>query len=198
MVVVRWIWIRHGETEENRNRRYLGHYDAPLTEYGRQQAFAAAERLMSEKIDYVYTSDLLRCRETAEIIAYSYGLQPICVPQLRELDFGEWDRKTYQEIMQTHRQTAEEWYNNPYSVSPPGGESLRQLGDRVGDWLCELEKKMHPNETAALVTHGGPIRWFLAAQVKGDPSAFWSAACPGTGGIFIVDKYRQTWVSPSS
>ncbi|GEN33403.1 MULTISPECIES: histidine phosphatase family protein [Aneurinibacillus] len=194
---MRWIWVRHGETADNRERRYLGHYDAPLTDRGKKQAKAAARRLEKETIHYVYTSDLERCRETAAIIASPHRLAVMEVPELRELNFGRWDRKTYEEIMQTDKQLAEKWYNNPYETAPPGGESLAELGNRVSRWLFALEKQMHPDETAVLVTHGGPIRWFLTGHVTGKPSAFWSVRGPGTGEIFIVDKHGQTWSSPS-
>lgn len=194
---VRWIWVRHGETEDNRSRRYLGHYDAPLNKQGREQAFAAAERLKNEPVTYIYTSDLLRCKETAHIIACSQKMTVVETAALRELDFGQWDRKTYEEIMRTHKSLAEKWYNNPYDVSPPEGESLYELGDRIGRWLSDLEERMLPTETAVLVTHGGPIRWFLAEYLLGDPGAFWSVRGPGTGDILITEKYGQTWRSSS-
>jgi alpha-ribazole phosphatase len=194
---MRWIWVRHGETEENRLRRYLGHYDAPLNERGRDQAKKVARQLGGEKIDYIYTSDLGRCQETAEYIARQHGIVPLVVPELRELHFGEWDRKTYEEIMQTHPEIAGEWYNNPYDIVTPGGESLRQLGERVDRWLLTLEQSMQPGETAVLVSHGGPIRWFCATWLKRDTAAFWTVEGPGTGEFFIVNKCGQIWTSPA-
>ncbi|ERI07702.1 phosphoglycerate mutase family protein [Aneurinibacillus aneurinilyticus ATCC 12856] len=195
---VRWIWVRHGETEDNRSHRYLGHYDAPLNERGKEQALAVADQLKNESITYIYTSDLLRCKETAHIIAQPQGMTVVETAALRELNFGRWDRKTYEEIMQANKSLAEKWYNNPYDVTPPEGESLAKLGDRVGRWLSDLEKRMLPTETAVLVTHGGPIRWFLAARISGNPDAFWSVRGPGTGDILITEKYGQTWRSSSS
>ncbi|MBN6186764.1 histidine phosphatase family protein [Aneurinibacillus sp. BA2021] len=194
---MRLIWIRHGETEENRARRYLGHYDAPLTARGREQAAAAALRLQGEHVHYMYTSDLVRCRETADLVARPHGMEPIAAPALRELDFGLWDRKTYEEIMRTHKSLAEKWYNHPYDTAPPNGESLRDLGHRLDTWLRKLTRQMMSDETAVLVTHGGPIRWFLAAHVVQDPEKFWSVAAPGTGSIIVVNKGRQKWTVSS-
>ncbi|MFT9849084.1 histidine phosphatase family protein [Aneurinibacillus sp. REN35] len=195
--MIRLIWIRHGETEENRARRYLGHYDAPLTAFGREQAASAALLLQHETIHSIYTSDLIRCRETAAIVARPHDVEPRVVPELRELDFGAWDRKTYEEIMLTHKTLAERWYNNPHDVAPPNGESLRDLRNRLGVWLDALVGRMKPGETAVLVTHGGPIRWFLATYVAEDPQAFWSVTGPGTGSVIVTNKGRQKWMASS-
>ncbi|AMA71903.1 MULTISPECIES: histidine phosphatase family protein [Aneurinibacillus] len=194
---MRWIWVRHGETQENRERRYLGHYDAPLTARGRRQAEVVAERLSGERIDFIYTSDLLRCRETAEVIARVHGLYPFVAKELRELDFGKWDRKTYEEIMQRDKQLAKEWYNDPYTITPPEGESLQELGKRVDRWLLALQERMHPREIAVLVSHGGPIRWFLATWIMETPACFWSVKNLGPGEFFIAEKCGQTWIARS-
>ena len=187
--------MRHGETNENRERRYLGHYDAPLAPSGRQQAEATAELLAGERITRVYTSDLLRCIETTDIVCKTSNLSPVIVPALRELDFGNWDCKTYEEIMNEDPERAESWYNNPYITSPPGGETLAMLGDRVDDWLHELFADMKADETALLVSHGGPIRWFQAAWLARKPEDFWQMPGVQPAGFITVRYDGEMWIN---
>lgn len=191
---MRWIWMRHGETKENRERRYLGHYDAPLSPSGRQQAEAAAKLLAGEKITRVYTSDLLRCVETANIVCATRGLSPLKVRELRELDFGRWDCKTYEEIMNADPERAESWYNNPYITSPPGGETLAMLGERVDGWLRALFADMQAEETVLLVSHGGPIRWFQAVWLAGKPEDFWKMPGVKPASFIAVWYEGDNWI----
>ena len=95
--MLRLILVRHGETEWNAQRRYQGHSDVPLSALGRRQAARAAERLAALKIDAVYTSDLGRALETAEIIAEQRGLEVCAEPRLRELNFGVFEGLTFDE-----------------------------------------------------------------------------------------------------
>ena len=87
----RLLLARHGETEWNARRVWQGHRDVPLTAVGREQAAALATRLAAERIDAVWTSDLARARETAEIVGARLGLVPRVTPLLREIDVGAWE-----------------------------------------------------------------------------------------------------------
>jgi alpha-ribazole phosphatase len=192
---MRCIWVRHGETEDNIQGRYLGHYNAPLAPSGREQAAAASEALSGEHITRIYTSDLLRCVETAHTIGNKRRMKPVLTSALRELDFGEWDRKTYDEIIRENKVHIERWYGNPYEVSPPQGETLSQLGERLDNWLHRLQKEMQPDETALLVSHGGPIRWFQAAWLEGDGKRFWYVPNVRHGEILKAEWHEQAgWV----
>ncbi|MCK9910505.1 histidine phosphatase family protein, partial [Microbacteriaceae bacterium K1510] len=108
--LMRWIWIRHGETAENNVGQYLGHYDVPLHQRGIVQATELAQALADEPISLVFSSDLIRAVETARIIGQRHGLEPAPVSALRELSFGRWERKTYDELMSTERELVERWY----------------------------------------------------------------------------------------
>ncbi|WCN38295.1 histidine phosphatase family protein [Aneurinibacillus uraniidurans] len=191
---MRWIWMRHGETKENRERCYLGHYDAPLSARGRQQVEAAAELLAGQTITRIYTSDLLRCVETAVGIAAARGVVPIHTSGLRELDFGEWDCKTYDEIMNDDPERVKSWYNNPYITAPPNGETLLMLGDRVDRFLCTLSLDMQADETALLVSHGGPIRWFQATWMTDQAAPFWQMPGVEPAGFFAVSYNGERWI----
>ncbi|MBX6395401.1 MAG: histidine phosphatase family protein, partial [Alicyclobacillaceae bacterium] len=83
--------VRHGETVWNREQRLQGHQDIPLTDKGREQARAVARRLSTEPWDLVYSSDLSRARETAEIIAKHCGVRVVTDPRLRERFYGRFE-----------------------------------------------------------------------------------------------------------
>src|SRR5204862_6778501 len=92
------ILARHGETDWNRDGRFQGHADPPLNDRGREQARALASELAGDVLDAVYTSDLLRAHETAQIVAATKGLSVVVDPDLRERDVGEWSGLTLPEI----------------------------------------------------------------------------------------------------
>ncbi|WP_416828833.1 histidine phosphatase family protein [Ectobacillus polymachus] len=184
------VFIRHGQTNENAAHCYLGHYDAPLNETGREQLSQLAIQLKG-KIPIgkgkIYASDLARTMESAQIIGSALQLNPIPVVALRELDFGEWDCKTYEMITEKEAERFETWIHNPFEISPPNGETLHQLGERFDTWLEEA--LLHTEETLIVVSHGGPIRWFLSKWVRQDENEFWNVKGikNGKGIVFEFD-----------
>jgi len=151
--------IRHGETDWNRDEICMGQMDVPLNERGRRQALLTAERLASEQIDAVYTSDLSRALETARPIAERHDLIPIARRDLRELDYGCWQGLKSAEI---RRRFPEASAGGPQgeddlSFQPAGGESRTRLYERAVRAFEEILRH-HPDETVIIVTHGGVIR----------------------------------------
>ncbi|WP_273000054.1 histidine phosphatase family protein [Hydrogenibacillus schlegelii] len=148
--------VRHGETLWNRERRYQGQVDVPLSEVGRRQAHAVARRLAAERWDRVYSSDLVRARETAEIIARHCGIPLLTDPRLRERAYGRLEGLTRQEIeVLTGGKGRREQDLEPYGV-----ERWEDLADRsqavVDEWVSA-----HPGERLIAVSHGGWIRALL-------------------------------------
>lgn len=185
---MKWIWVRHGETELNAQRRYLGHLDAPLNDRGKRQAQKTADLLRHRAIHRIYSSDLTRCLETAEPLGERLELVPIIVPSLRELDFGKWDGRTYEELVQADASRVEEWVDNPFDQAPPGGETLHAFGRRVDKWLNRLFQDMTQEETIVLVSHGGVIRYFESKWVWGASEKFWDVQ-----GLSHGDYLEATW-----
>ncbi|MHB0912811.1 MAG: alpha-ribazole phosphatase [Armatimonadota bacterium] len=157
---MRIILVRHGETVFNRDSRYQGHMDSELSPRGREQAEAAAERLSGEKIDAVYSSDLSRARETAEAIAARHGLPVTTDPALRECSFGDWEGLTVREITERYPELYASYRRDSLTHRAPGGERLEELSERVVR-AVEAIAESHPDETVAVVVHGGPIRAFV-------------------------------------
>jgi broad specificity phosphatase PhoE len=153
--VTELLLVRHGETDWNRERRFQGHADPPLNETGREQAQALAAELAGEGIDLVYTSDLARAVETAEIVAARLGADVHSMRDLREIDVGEWQGLTWQQIEERYPEGAHSWRERGHGWE--SGETYEQLGDRVVAALRRIASD-HPEERVLVVGHGGTIR----------------------------------------
>ncbi|HEX7083206.1 MAG TPA: histidine phosphatase family protein [Gaiellaceae bacterium] len=139
------ILARHGETDWNSQGRWQGWADPPLNERGRQQAAALAERLRETPFDAVYTSDLRRAHETAEIVARPHGVPVVADPGLREIDVGSWSGLTRAEI------------DERFGGERPDGETREQHRARVRA-AAERLVRAHGDERILLVSHGGTMR----------------------------------------
>jgi alpha-ribazole phosphatase/probable phosphoglycerate mutase len=152
--------IRHGEIEGEQPRRYNGHKDVDLTDNGRSQIRRLAYHLQDVTFSAIYASDLRRSVESAEILAQNRGVQPISLSALRERNFGLWEGLTFEEVDQRYPETFRSWAKNPLTHSPIGGESTLEARDRI---IPALENIIlnHPNQTIAVVAHGGVNRIIL-------------------------------------
>ena len=188
--------MRHGETIWNRERRYQGQSDIPLTGEGRTQARILSERLKNEKIDVIYASDLSRTIETAEIIAKYHGQKVLTAPLMRELSFGIWEGMTYDEIIQKWPQEYKEWQADPYNKKPPEGETLSELCQRVSKFLMETAKK-HPESRILVVSHAGPIRAVLSVLLNLRQDFFWKFKISNTS-LTIIEYDGQKELAESN
>jgi probable phosphoglycerate mutase len=146
--------LRHGEPSVfgRINGRLPG---VGLSDKGRGEITAVAERLAVEKIDAIYASPLQRTRETAEILAERLALPVLYREDIIELDFGEWTGLTADQIRKDERWHM--WSNCRSIATIPGGESWRKVQDRVVHALFDLER-LHPEESVVVVSHGDVIR----------------------------------------
>ncbi|XP_015953303.1 phosphoglycerate mutase-like protein 4 isoform X1 [Arachis duranensis] len=154
------VVVRHGETAWNADGRIQGHLDVELNEAGRQQAAAVADRLSREpKISFIYSSDLQRAYETAQIIASRCGgLEVIKDSDLRERHLGDLQGLIYREAAKTHPIAHKAFSSrNEDQEIPGGGESIAQLFQRCTSALQRIGRK-HKGERVVVVTHGGFIR----------------------------------------
>ncbi len=146
--------VRHGETDWNQSGRIQGHRDPPLNDVGRAQARLASHRLVQLGPTALYSSDLQRAYETAQIIGVALGSRVIQKPSLREINFGIWQGWTSQEISERDPEGYAARRANPYDVTPEGGETWRRFYDRavlaVHEILASSDAKR-----IAVVAHGG-------------------------------------------
>ena len=140
------LLARHGETDWNVQKRWQGHADPPLNERGRAQARDLAARLAETPLDAIYSSDLRRALETAEIVAAGRGLPIGTDPRLREIDVGAWEGLTGDEVAERFPDGAR-----------PDGESLEAFRDRVVGTLSAIGES-HDGATVLVVAHGGCAR----------------------------------------
>ncbi len=150
--------VRHGETDWNRERRYQGHADTPLNDAGRRQARELASALGTEGLSAVYTSPLRRASETAAIIADRLGLEALELEALREIDVGDWQGLTVDEVRTRFPQRADVAWRSGWS----NGETHEELAARVVPALLDLAR-LHVDDRVVGVTHAGPIRAALMA-----------------------------------
>lgn len=154
--MVSLLLARHGETEWNRTHRWQGFTGPPLNELGRQQGKDLTEELERRKIDAVYSSDTIRAVETAEIVAVRRGLEVRQDARLREVNFGEWEGLTRQEINERYAGAFSRW-DACKLEAPTGGESDLAMAERVLEALSEIADR-HLGCQVLVVTSGGPIR----------------------------------------
>lgn len=169
---VRLILVRHGVTPWNEADRFQGRVDIGLSPEGEEQALLLAKRLASEELHAIYTSDLKRAWETAARIALGRDIPIIPEPRFRELDFGAWEGLTYSEVQARHPEALKRWEEDPWSEAPHGGESLRQLTERVGGAMKAIVQK-HPGQMVLVVAHGGSFQVLLCLALNLHPKARW-------------------------
>ena len=171
------IWfVRHGETEWNRTKRYQGHSDIPLNENGRRQAQETASLLAKETLSAIYASDLKRAVETAEAIAQTHELRVQQKPELRELHFGLWEGLRYEQIMEKWADELSLMYEDPERGRAPEGEGFSDLAKRAWPALQALREAHQEEDAIAVVAHGGTIR-VLLCLLQGKPlQQLWDVA----------------------
>jgi probable phosphoglycerate mutase len=154
------LLARHGETDDNLEPiRVQGFTDTPLNDTGRCQAASLAERVAGDGIRSLWTSDLSRARETAEIVGARIGLEPALDPRLREANRGRWEGHRFIDIARDEPELYAAWLRAGDSWRFPGGESLLEQQERV---LASLADIHATGELPALtVCHGGSIRVVL-------------------------------------
>ena len=161
------IFIRHGESEGNKNSRFNGNLDLLLTDRGRIQAQKTAEYLDKYKIDKVYASDLQRALETAEIIAERQNLDVIKDRDLREIFGGDFEGKIYSDLKNLYPVEFDMWLNDLGNCRCPNGESIRELLHRFNNRIKEIAVE-NRGKTILIGTHAMPIRVMSTVWYKKD------------------------------
>ena len=156
--MTRFIVVRHGETEWNRQGRYQGHLDSPLTPVGHAHGRALADRLARHRFTALYSSDLGRARRTAELVAGRTGHAVLLDARLRERNLGIFQGLTKAEVKGGF--PAEYRLHKTPDFVIPQGESARQRFECAVSCFEELAR-IHASEQIVVVTHGGVISAML-------------------------------------
>jgi len=160
---VRLFLARHGETPGNREMRYLGAVDEPLSAAGAAQADGLAAALGPLPLAAVYASPLRRTAETGRRIAAALRLDLRFEERLREQCFGDWEGLSRPEVLEKDREALLGWEAD-LSLAPPGGDSLAVVQERMVA-LAEELRQAHDGAWVALVSHVGPIKALLCAAL---------------------------------
>ena len=166
------LLVRHGDTELNSAERYWGSTDVKLSDAGFKQAERLRNRLATERIDAIYSSNLKRASATAEIIASSHRLDAITCAELGEMNFGELEGLTFNEISQLYPGVTELWRQRSPKLKFPGGESVDEFNKRVSQFVERL-KNHTPQETILIVAHSGSLRSLMCHLLGIGPEHRW-------------------------
>jgi broad specificity phosphatase PhoE len=177
---MRMFLIRHGETRWNETKRFQGISDIELNARGHAQAHALAQSLGRESLAAIYTSPLIRARQTAESIARLHACPLLVEEGLKELNQGHLEGLTAEELRKDFPDFFPKWLKEPGTLVLPGGESLGELQIRTWGVMERLIRK-HSQETIAVVAHSFVILTILCRvldlplkafrQFRQDPTA---------------------------
>jgi broad specificity phosphatase PhoE len=189
--------IRHGATEANlaRPARLQGRrHDPPLARIGIRQAEATRDFLAIRPIDRCYSSPLLRAVQTAAIVAAPHGLSPMPLDSLTECDVGRWEGLDWQTIRYLDAEVYQQFMSNPADHGYPGGETFRDVYDRVGPALEEL-LKVHAGESILVVAHHVVNRTYLAGLLGLTPDQARQVTLDNCGISVVIRDGDETTVS---
>lgn len=186
------VLVRHGETDWNRERRYQGWQDTPLSEAGRAQAEAAARLLAAERLAAVWSSPLRRARETAGAIATPQGVTVRLEEAFREMRFGQWEGLTTDEVRGRFPTLYRAWLETPQLVALPGAETLAEVRERALRGLAGL-RAAHEGQTVCLVTHGITSRILILEALGLGLDRIWSLQVSFTGISEL--EFRDDWAA---
>ncbi len=143
---------------------FVGRTDVRLSELGRHQAEAIGSFLDGQGIDAVLTSPRLRAQNTARPLAEAIQIKPEIRLELAEMDFGQWETRTWEEIAARDPEFAAKWADDPTSIACPGGESAGAFAARVQAELARIVEEFE-GRTVAVFSHAGTNRAFLASAL---------------------------------
>lgn len=182
------IWlVRHGQTQLNRERRYQGANDSPLTEYGRMQAAALARRLRSTPFSLAVVSPSGRALSTAEAILEGRATPVERDARWAETGHGRWEGLTYHEVTARFREEAARRFADPLHGRAEGGESLAEVQQRVAEGGGAILRQ-HPGGRILVVTHATPIQLVMCAVGNLPPTQHWRWRVDH-GSVTAIDVY---------
>jgi alpha-ribazole phosphatase len=187
------IWlIRHGQTTLNRERRYQGSSDPPLTPYGQRQAEALAERLRRLPFDTAIVGPHQRAQATTETILRNRTATTIIDPRWAEVNHGAWEGLTYAEVRARFPAEAAARFSDPLHGRASGGESLAEVAARVGAAWRELPQR-YPGGRLLIVTSATPIQIVLCL-FSGTPIAEHWRWRVDLGSVTAFDSYASATI----
>jgi broad specificity phosphatase PhoE len=193
------ILVRHGQTAWNAEEVFRGQADIELDEMGLKQAELLAEYLSPRKLEAVYSSPLKRAVWTAEAIARRHGLTVEITPGLNDIDFGEWQGLSLQEVRTRFDEPFSAWVSEPHQARIPSGESLDDVRQRALALVNQVMDE-HEGTVVVLVSHRVVNKVLICALLGLDNSYFWNVRLDTCGmttfevedGRFVLVEHNNT------
>jgi phosphoserine phosphatase len=189
---MRMLLLRHAETDWNRERRFQGGRDVPLSATGREQAESAARLLAATPLAAVWSSPLARARDTAAIIAVPHRLAVQEAAAFREMGFGEWEGLTRDEVRERFADAHRAWIETPQEATWSGAEPLAAVRTRALAGLAAL-RAAHQGQTICLVTHGITGRLLILEALGLGLDRLWTFQLSSTGISEL--EFRDDWTT---
>lgn len=173
--------FRHGLTDWNEKKAYIGSTDLPLSKQGKVSLSSKAD----EEYEIIFSSPMKRCVQTAARLFPSHT--PVIIPEFKEINFGDWEGKTYNELKDD--QLYRDWIDDPKKITPANGESFVDFEQRVTAGWKEVLEYSHEKSYSkvAVVTHGGVIRQILS-KLSNQPDSFFTWQVPYGSGYQLIWK----------
>lgn len=185
-MVTTLLFVRHGQTDWNVEKKWQGHEDRPLNEMGKMQATALANRLATWPISAIVSSDLQRCAQTAQVVGKAVGLEPIFDPIWRERDLGVFSGMTSAEAKEAYPQAWQDAELKRGMVDPPDGEKTVDLRKR-GYAAYEKVVAEYANKMVMVVSHGGLLHTLIAQLIEIPDDKYGRISQRGNTGLSIIE-----------
>ena len=177
--------LRHGESLSNAENRWTGQGDVDLSPLGYAQAERAADFLVTQQIDVIYSSDLSRAYNTALPTAKRLGLSITADRDLRELYAGKWEGMTHPDILRQYPVEYESWKQQVPGARPVGGESFSEAAQRMNAAVRRIAEA-HDGQRVLIASHGGVIRTVLCQALAMDITEIQSVRTPTNASTSIL------------
>lgn len=184
---------RHGETDWNVQRLMQGTTDTDLNENGLAQAARLGEKMVGSGIVHVYTSRLKRANHTGQIVAEHLGVPCEARDGMQEVGLGEWEGRTWTDIVREMPELTERWAKDRRNARPPKGEIYQEVLDRMVSAVVRIVREAKGD--VMIVSHNGTIRYFLAALYQTPLETMTTdyvtpnAACFEVDGAKILERF---------
>jgi broad specificity phosphatase PhoE len=169
----RFILVRHGQTAWNKEQRFRGLKDVPLSEQGLKEAEMVADALAREKVDRIYASPLSRAVQTLTPLAARLHLSVLPLDNVIDMNFGEWEGLAVEEAKQKYPDLFKLWTDSPEQITFPGGESLAQVQARAMRGVSRLALEF-PDCLIAVCSHRVVCKLIMLGLLGVRPDKFWA------------------------
>lgn len=194
--------IRHAQASGNLERIFQGRYDGTITPLGKKQLDGLAEHCRDLGLEAIYSSPLSRAYETAQAVNRYYNLPIVTEEGLLEINGGDWEGKKWQSFPVDYPEQNRNWYEAPWDFAAPGGETMKEVYDRMRDTLLHIVSQER-GKTIAVVSHGCALANLITfCQDKPVTELNWENLCDNTAISKVVfdDKLvpHMEWVNDIS